>query len=155
MGDRRHPFRQRLQHRRRAAHRVRLQRFAARQHQHHQRAGKIFAENHGRDDGDTGEQIGAELALQQFEEKFVDQRRAAKREGNEERIIPRRLAEPEPKAQHKMNNNRRQREKRDQHFFAAGTTGLGLRHRSFSYGESMCLIFTARGKPRQPRRFSL
>ena len=63
MGNRRHAFGQRGQHRRGAAQRVTLQRFTAGEHQDDDRAGQVFAQQHGRHNGNTAQQIGTEFAL--------------------------------------------------------------------------------------------
>ena len=48
VGRRRHAVGQRLQHRRGAADGVVLERLAAREHQHHERAGQVLAEQRPR-----------------------------------------------------------------------------------------------------------
>ena len=67
MGDERHATRERLQHRGRAPERERLERLAARQHQHDERAGEVLLQQHRGDDGDAGQQVGAELAPNELE----------------------------------------------------------------------------------------
>ena len=59
--------------RRGAAQRVALKGFAPREHQHDDRAGEVLAEQHGRDDRDTAEQVGPELAAEEFEEQLQDE----------------------------------------------------------------------------------
>ena len=56
-----HAAGQRLQDRRGAADGVGLQRLAAGEHEHDERAGQVLAEQHRRDDGDAGQQVGAEV----------------------------------------------------------------------------------------------
>ena len=68
MGDERHATRQRLQHGRSASDGVGLERLAAREHQHDQRPGEVLAEQDRRDDGDAGQQVGAELAPHELSE---------------------------------------------------------------------------------------
>ena len=69
MCDEGHPTRECLQDRGGACQRERLEGFAARQHQHDKRASKVLLEQYRCDDGDAGEQIGAELAPNQLERK--------------------------------------------------------------------------------------
>ena len=64
MCARRQPARQRLQRGRGAPRGVRFERPAAREHQHDQRPGQVFAEQDRGDDGHAGEQVGAELEAQ-------------------------------------------------------------------------------------------
>jgi len=67
MGHERHAARQGLQDRRGAPECERLERLAAREHQHDQRAGQVFPEQHCRNDGDSRQEIGAELAANELE----------------------------------------------------------------------------------------
>jgi hypothetical protein len=57
-----HSFCQRAQHRRCIAQCVVLQRLAAGEHQHDDRAGQIFVEQDRSDNRDSREQIGAEFS---------------------------------------------------------------------------------------------
>ena len=83
---------QRLQDRRGAAHGVRFERLAAREHQHDQRAGQVLAEQDRRDDGDAGQQVGAELAAQELEEQLEHQGNAAQDQGQDQRPVDQRQA---------------------------------------------------------------
>ena len=85
MCDERHSTRERLQHRGRASERERLERFSAGQHQHDKRAGEILLEQHRGDDGDAGQQIGAELAPNELERERQHERHAAGREHDVQR----------------------------------------------------------------------
>ena len=85
MGDGRHAFGERGQHRGGAAERVAFQRFAARQHEHDDGAGEVFAQNDGRDNGNPSEQIGTEFAFQQFAQQFVKHGQPADHEDGQQR----------------------------------------------------------------------
>ena len=84
MRRRRHAPGQRREHGRGAAHRVRLQRLSAREHQHDERAGQVLAEEHRGDDGDAGEEIGAEIPAHETGGEPGDQGQAANDEGEQE-----------------------------------------------------------------------
>ncbi len=58
MGDARHPLGERRQHRRRPPHGERFQGFPAGKHQHDQRAGQGFVQQHRRDDRHSRQQVG-------------------------------------------------------------------------------------------------
>jgi hypothetical protein len=77
VGHRGHAASQCLQHGRGAAHRVGFERLAAGEHQHDQRAGQILAEQGRRDDGNAGQQVRAELPVQQSRQQVEDERDAA------------------------------------------------------------------------------
>ena len=57
VGARRQAFGERPQHRGGLGHRIALERFTARQHEHDDRASQVFAEEECRDDRDSGEKI--------------------------------------------------------------------------------------------------
>ena len=84
MGNRRHPFGQRGQHRRGAAQRVTLQRFTSGEHQDDDRASQVFAQQDGRHDGNTAQQIGTEFALQELPKQVIEKRQAAESEGGQQ-----------------------------------------------------------------------
>ena len=65
-----------LQDGRGAAHGVGFQRLPAGEHEHDQRAGQVLAEHHRGDDGDAGQQIGAELPAHQTGGEPGDERDA-------------------------------------------------------------------------------
>ena len=104
-----HTFRECLQHRRGPAHGVMFERFAAREHQHHEGAGEVFAEQHRGDDRDPGQQVGAELARDRLACEIPDEWRAAGGEHHEERQIARQAAGPE-RPRHEMCRDPRHRE---------------------------------------------
>ena len=106
MGDRRHPLGQRRQHRRGALQRVVLERLSAREHQHDDRAGQIFAEQHGGDDGDAGQQIGTKLPLQKFAQQFINKRNATESQRSPKRNLKGTRARAEAKAKDKMKGDR-------------------------------------------------
>ena len=66
MRDGRHPFRQSAQNRRCIAQRIVFQRLAAGEHQDNDGAGEVFVEKNRSDDGNSGEEIGAEFAPQKM-----------------------------------------------------------------------------------------
>ena len=66
MGDGGHPLRQARSTEEALRRGVILQRLAAGEHQHDDRAGQVFAQQHGGDDGDARQQIGAEFPMQKF-----------------------------------------------------------------------------------------
>ena len=72
-----------------------FERFAAREHQHHEGAGEVFAEQHRGDDRDPGQQIGAELAGERLAQEIPHERRAAAGEHHEERQVARQAVAPE------------------------------------------------------------
>ena len=80
VGDRRHPFGQRGQHRRGAAQRVALQRLTSGEHQDDDRAGQVLAQQDGRHDGNAAQQIGAEFPLQELPKQVIEKRQAAESE---------------------------------------------------------------------------
>ena len=83
-----HALGQRRQDGGRAADGVGLQRLAAGEHEDHERARQIFVrEQDGSDDGDSGQQVGAELAPQEFDQKAEDERPTAEGQGDDERDI--------------------------------------------------------------------
>ena len=63
MGDRRHTFGQRGEHRGGAAQGVILQRFSAGEHQDDNRASQVFAQQDGGNNGNASQQIGTEFQL--------------------------------------------------------------------------------------------
>jgi hypothetical protein len=85
VGERRHPPGQGRKHVAGPAHRPALERLAPREHQHHEHAGEVFAKQHARHDRDTGEQVGAERAREEFSEQVPDERDPTEHEHDDER----------------------------------------------------------------------
>ena len=75
-----HSTRERLQHRGRASERECFERFATGEHQHHQSARQVLLKQHGCDDRDSSEQVGAELATNELEREGQHERHAARDE---------------------------------------------------------------------------
>ena len=97
MCDERHSTCERLQHRGRASEREGLEGFSARQHQHDKRAGEVLLQQHRGDDGDAGQQIGAELAPNGLEREGQHERHTAGGEHDVQRQLAcgwRRIAAP-------------------------------------------------------------
>jgi hypothetical protein len=85
--DRRRTRGQRAQDRYRLRDGVLLERWSARQHQDHDRSGKIFTEEHGRHDRDSREVIGAELAVHRSPHQPRHERQAAGCEDDQQRHV--------------------------------------------------------------------
>ena len=87
MCHRGHAPRQRPQHAGGAAHGIAFNRLAAGEHQYHQGAGQIFAQQYRGDDRNARQQIGAEFAPEQFREQLDDDRHAPQRQGDKQRPL--------------------------------------------------------------------
>ncbi len=111
--DEGHSTCERLQHRGRASEREGLEGFSARQHQHDKRAGEVLLQQHRGDDGDAGQQIGAELAPNELEREGQHERCTAGCEHDVQRQFAcgwRRIAAP---AQCQMHDDTGHRKSRD------------------------------------------
>ena len=106
MSDRWHSLRERLEHRRSAANGILFQCLAARKHQHHQRAGQVFAQNDRGDNRDPGQQIGAELAPHELEKQLPHQRHSAQHECRVQGPSGRFFTDRQCKPQHQVGGNR-------------------------------------------------
>ena len=102
VGDRRHPFGQRRQHRRGAAQRVTLQRFTAGEHQDDDRARQVFAQQDRSNDGNTAQQIGTEFPLQELPQQVIEQRQAAENERGQQGNLVSARSGVEAEAEHQM-----------------------------------------------------
>ncbi len=92
---------QRLERLRRAAHRVPLQRFPARLHQHDHDAGEVLAHGERGHDGEHGHDVGREAAAQHAPERLGDERQSSREQGREEDLLrhglrPEAVTGPEP-----------------------------------------------------------
>ena len=87
VGNRRHPFGERSQHRRGAPQRVALQGFPAGEHQHDDRASQILTQHDRRDDGNAAEQIGTKLPFQELPQQVIEKRQAADSESRQQRNL--------------------------------------------------------------------
>ena len=83
-----------MEHIPRPAHGARFEGRAAREHQHHQNPGQIFPQHHAGDDGQPGQQIGAERAGKQLLEQPPHQRHAPQQEHRHQWQVAQ--AEPPP-----------------------------------------------------------
>ena len=119
MSRRGHALGQRFKRRRRAPHRVRFERLSAREHQHDDRPGQVFAEQHRRDDGDAGENVGTKVELHDLVNKTRDQRHAADEQRGKQWQVDvgdrvKFAREMQPVAQDQMHRNRRDRKRGDE-----------------------------------------
>jgi len=111
VGDGGHALGERIEHGRSAADRVVLEGAAAREHEHDERACEVLFEDHGRDNRDAGEQVGAELEPGDMSRQFPQQRQAAERQGDVERDLCRFGHGP---SQEQVDDDRYRCEDRDQ-----------------------------------------
>ncbi len=116
-------------------HRVALQRLSAGEHQHDERAGEVLAEDHRRDDGDAGEQIGAEIPADETDGETGDQGDPADGEGNEQwnlvgaKAAGPRVVWPRP-AQREVDGDGQQGDRRDRRLSGGESPVAGRGHRT-------------------------
>ena len=113
VGNRRHPLGQRGQHRRGAAQRVALQRFTSGEHQDDDRAGQVFAQQDGSNDGNAAQQIGTEFPLQELPKQVIEKRQAAESERGQQGNLVGARSGVEAEAKDQMHNDRRDGKRRD------------------------------------------
>ena len=123
VGDRRHPFGQRGQHRRGAAQRVTLQRFTAGEHQDDDRASQVFAQQDGSDDGNAAQQIGTKFPLQELPQQVIEQRQAAENERGQQGNLVSARSGVEAEAEHQMQKDGHDGKRRDDRGLAVPETG--------------------------------
>ena len=123
VGDRRHPFGQRGQHRRGAAQRVTLQRFTSGEHQDDDRASQVFAQQDGSNDGNTAQQIGTEFPLQELPKQVIEKRQAAESERGQQGNLVSARSGVEAEAKHQMQKDGRDGKRRDDRGLAVPETG--------------------------------
>ena len=107
VGNRRHPFGQRGQHRRGAAQRVTLQRFASGEHQDDDRASQVLAQQDGRHDGNAAQQIGTKFPLQELPKQVIEKRQAAESERGQQGNLVRARRGVEAEAKHQVQKDGR------------------------------------------------
>ena len=90
-----------------------FERLPARQHQHDERPGEVLAEQHRRDDGDAGEQVGAETPANQTDRELHDEHAAPDGQHEIERDVGLDRPHVRDKAQDEMDRDADQREGRD------------------------------------------
>ena len=103
-----HAFRQSRKHRRGTAQGITLQRLATCEHEHDDGACEILAKHDRGDDGDTTEQIGAKLTLQQLPQQIIEHRQSANDERDEQRKMLRARFGIETETQHEMRDDSRE-----------------------------------------------
>ena len=122
VGDRRHSFGQRGQHRGGAAQRVTLQRFTSREHQDDDRARQVFAQQDRSDDGNSAQQIGAKFPLQKLPQQIIEQRQAAESERGQQRNLVSARSGVEAEAEHQMQKDGHDGKRRDDRGLAVPET---------------------------------
>ena len=126
-----HALGQRGQDGRGAADGVGLQRLAAGEHEDHQRARQILVgdDQNGSNDRDSGQEVGAELAPPEFEQKAEDERPTAEGQGEDERKVKQRQAEDDAHrvAHHEVASDGRNRQGGDNDLFPARGRCLAFR----------------------------
>ena len=105
-----------------------FKRLTAGEHQHDDRAREIFADDDGRDDRDSREQVRAELPSHELDDQLGHERQATQGKHDDQRGVVDRLRRPHAKAQQEVQRYAGDGDRRDDELTAIPQMSHNFEH---------------------------